>query len=170
MKSVLCLYNRNNRIKAMWEVVVLLAAMLADVVGTHACAPSLRAMNGSSGQSCSTAGSSPSSRPIQASTSGPLAWWKSMMHTSGASAVEEAQVAISQACEVSGSWNRSSRSHASGSRPSKVRDAEVLAVTMDHQPYGTKPLRGASAWSMRDGPSSIPFTAVGGPVYERCAE
>ena len=31
-------------------------------IGTHACAPSLRAMNGSSCQSCSTAGSSPSSR------------------------------------------------------------------------------------------------------------
>ena len=39
---------------------------------THACAPSLSAMNGRSGHSLSTAGSVPSSAPNQPSTSGPL--------------------------------------------------------------------------------------------------
>jgi len=71
---------------------------------TYACAPSLRAMKGSSDQSFSTPGSLPSSTPSHVSTSGPLpaisdvrlpsftplqgptylAWWKSTMQTIGA--------------------------------------------------------------------------------------
>jgi hypothetical protein len=71
---------------------------------THACAPSLRAMNGRSDHSFSTAGSVPSGAPNQLSTSGPLgrmdsqrgarqprsigrayrAWWKPTTVTSGA--------------------------------------------------------------------------------------
>lgn len=67
------------------------------------------------------------------------------MQTSGASAVEEVKVAISPSFEVPWCWIMSCGSHAPGSRPSKVQDAEVLAVTMDHQPYGTRPQRAASA-------------------------
>jgi hypothetical protein len=67
------------------------------------------------------------------------------MQTSGASAVEEVKVAISSSFEKLESWVLSSGSHAPGSRPPKVRDVEVLAVTMDHQPYGTRPHEAAAA-------------------------
>lgn len=50
---------------------------------THACAPSLKAINGSNDQPKSTAGSLPSSAPNHVSTSGPLAWWKPTTVTRG---------------------------------------------------------------------------------------